>query len=149
MTGGAIGRGGKIGIAKTAIAAFGQTKPLSDLGHIGEQAFPVLVKHLRAARDFQDHIGTIGARAVAAHAMHTRFGFEMLLITIIDQRIQPFDTFHPDIAAASAVAAIGSAEFDKFFTAKRHAACAAISGADIDFGFIKKFHNGSSKAGRR
>ena len=89
------------------------------------------------------------AGAVAAHAMHTGFGLEMLLVAIIDQRVQPLHTFHPDIAAASAVPAVGSAEFNKFLAAERDTARTPVAGADIDFGFIKKFHNGSSKAGRR
>ena len=45
-----------------------------------------------------------------------------------------------DIAAAAAIAAGRTAEFDEFFAAERHAAVAAITGADIDLCFVKEFH---------
>ena len=143
----AVGRGCEIGVAKPAIAAFGQTVALSDLGHIGNQCLSVLIKHLCAARHLEHDIGTIRACAVFPHAMHTRTGLEMLLIAVIDQRVEAINAFDPDIAAASAVSTIGAAEFDKLLTAERDATCATIAGTDIDFGFIEKFHDGSFSKG--
>jgi hypothetical protein len=60
----------------------------------------------------------------------------MLLETEIDKRIQSIDRFGPDIAAASAVTAVGAAEFDKLLAAKRNAAAAAVAGSDVDLRFI-------------
>lgn len=64
----------------------------------------------------------------------------MLLEAEVDQRVKAIDHFHPDIAAASAVTAVRAAELDEFFTPERHGARAAITGLDIDFCFIEKFH---------
>jgi len=72
---------------------------------------------------------------------------EMLLEAEIDQRVQSVDRFGPDIAAASAVAAIRSTEFDEFLATERHAAATAVSGLDIDLCFVEKFHFTSSTGG--
>ena len=48
--------------------------------------------------------------------------------------------FNPNIAACAAVSAVGAAEFNKFFTAKRHGSSTTVTSADINFAFIKKFH---------
>ena len=64
----------------------------------------------------------------------------MLLIAVIDERVQPVDTFDEHIAATSAVAPIGTTEFDEFFATKGDATCTSIARADKDFSLIKKFH---------
>ncbi len=46
----------------------------------------------------------------------------MLLITVIDERVQPIDAQRDDIAATAAVAAVRAAEFDEFLAPKRQAA---------------------------
>jgi hypothetical protein len=64
----------------------------------------------------------------------------MLLIPVIDQRIEARNGFGDDVAALPAIAAIRPAKFDKLFPAERHAAVSAIAGADIDLGLIEEFH---------
>ncbi len=64
----------------------------------------------------------------------------VLLVAEIDQRVETIDGFDPDIAAATAIAAVRSAEFDEFLPPEGNAACAAIAGADIDLGFVEEFH---------
>ena len=59
--------------------------------------------------------------------MHAGLGLEMLLVAVVDQRIQPVDGFDPDIAAASAITTIRPAELDEFLTAERDGACAAVA----------------------
>ena len=66
---------------------------------------------------------------------------EMLLIAIVDQRVQTVDRFDPDVAAAPAIAAIGTAHLDELLTAKGDAAGATVAGADIDLRLIQEFHN--------
>ncbi len=73
---------------------------------------------------------------VLAHAVAARLSFEVLLIAIIDQRVEAVGGFDPDIAAASAVAAIGAAERDKLLAPERDRAGAAVAGAHVDFGLV-------------
>ena len=48
-------------------------------------------------------------------------------------------TLEPRVAEA-AIAAAWPTEFDELLAAERHAAVAAVAGADIDLGFVEKFH---------
>jgi hypothetical protein len=55
-------------------------------------------------------------------------------------RIQAIDHLDDDVTAAAAIAAGGSAELDILLAAERHAAVAAVAGADKDLCFVKEFH---------
>jgi hypothetical protein len=65
----------------------------------------------------------------------------MLGVAEIDQRIEVFRCLEHDIPAAPAIAAIGPAELDEFFTAERDNPVASVAGADVDLGLIEEFHN--------
>ncbi len=69
---------------------------------------------MRAGRNLDDDVVAIGAGAVLAHAVAAALGLEVLLIAIVDERVEVFDALDPHVAAASAVAAIGAAELDEF-----------------------------------
>ena len=73
---------------------------------------------------------------LAAHAVLAFFGFEMLLVTVIDQRVEAGDAFGDDAAAAPAIAAVRPAVGNEFFTPETDAAVAAVA-ADIDFCFVE------------
>src|SRR6202011_5067924 len=83
----------------------------------------------------------VGTVAVLAHAVGAFGRLEVLLIAIIDQGVEPVGDLDNDVAAAAAIPAARSAELDELLAAKRHAAVAAVAGADIDLGFIEKFHD--------
>ena len=117
---------------------------IADRLEIADQRLVVLGIDLRAGRHFQRHVAAIGAMAVATHAVTAGLGLEMLLVAIIDQRVEAGDRLHPDIAAAAAVAAVRSAEFDKFLAAEGDAAGTAIARSDIDLGLVEEFHRFSS-----
>ncbi|MNL59171.1 hypothetical protein D3C87_1828750 [compost metagenome] len=72
--------------------------------------------------------------------MHAGRRAKVLGIAEVDQRVEAIGTDRHDIAAASAIAAIGAAEFDELFTVKADGAAAAIAGCNIDLGLIEKFH---------
>ena len=127
-------------VAEAAVAALRQHGALADLGEIGEQGLVVLVEHLGADRDLQDHVGRGRARAVRAHAVAAGLGLEVLLVAVVDQRVEAVDAFDDDVAAASAVAAIRPAELDEFLAPERDAAGAAVAGADVDLGLVEKLH---------
>ena len=105
-----------------------------------DQRLAVLVEDLRADRHLEHDRLAVGAMAVLAHAVGALRRLEMLLVAIIDQRVEPVGDLDDDIAAAPAIAAAGPAELDILLAPKRHAAVAAVAGADIDLGFIEEFH---------
>ena len=72
--------------------------------------------------------------------MHTGLGLEVLLVAVVDQRVQPVDRLDPDVAAAPAVAAVRPAELDEFLAAERHRAGAAVAGTYVDFRLVEEFH---------
>ena len=64
----------------------------------------------------------------------------MLRIAKVDQRVETFHREKDNIPAFAAIAAIGPAILDIFFTPETDGTGAALAGADIDFGLIKKMH---------
>ena len=127
-------------VAKTAIAAGSETEALSLFGQVADQRLVILGINLRAGRHSQRHIGALGAAAVAAHAMDAGLGAKMLLVAIVDQRVQTVDHLDPDIAATTAIATVRPAEFDEFLAPERDGTRAPIAGADVNLGLIEEFH---------
>ena len=82
--------------------------------------------------------------AVLAHAAAAVLGGEMLLIAVIDERVEAVDGERDDVAAVAAVAAVRPAVFDELLAPERNAAVAAVAGADIDLGFVEEFHRPTS-----
>ena len=70
-------------------------------------------------------------------------GLEVLLIAVVDERVEPVDRLHDHVAAAAAIAAVRPAELDELLAPERHAAVPAVAGADIDLGLIEEFHGTS------
>src|SRR5215469_6566603 len=64
----------------------------------------------------------------------------MLLITVIDQRVEVGDALDDDVAPAAAIAAVGPAVLDEFLATKAHRAGAAVAALEKDFGLIQEFH---------
>ena len=69
-----------------------------------------------------------------------RLGLEMLLVAVVDQRIEAVDAFGDHVAAMAAVAAVRPAELDELLAPERDAAVPARAGLDIDLGFVEEFH---------
>ncbi len=78
--------------------------------------------------------------AVLAHAVAAGRALEVLLVAIIDQRIEAVLRLDPDIAALAAIAAIGPAERNEFLPPERNRPSPAIAGADDDLGLVEEFH---------
>ena len=95
---------------------------------------------MRAWRNPEDHVIAIGTGAVLAHAVATLLGAEVLLIAKVDERVEVFDALGPYVAAATAIAAIGTAKLDKFLAPEADAAVAAIARLHINFDNIEELH---------
>ena len=65
----------------------------------------------------------------------------MLLVAIVDQRVEAIDGLDPDVAALATVSAVGTAHLDEFFAPERHGARATVTGADINLCLIEEFHD--------
>ena len=109
-------------------------------GHILDDRFAVVGDNLRADGNFDDQVFAFASETVFAFAVVSAFRFEMLLIAEIDQRIQIRDGFKNHVAAASAVPAVRSAEFDILFATKRATAVAPVAGFKVNLRLIQKFH---------
>jgi len=125
-----------------AISAFGEQGTLSVLNHINQDFAIIGVNHLCSDRHFNLDIFSSRPRAVTTHPVNAGAGFEMLLIAVINQRIERARGDNPNITALAAIAAIRPAKGDIFLTPKRDASASAISGFDEDFCLIEKFHDG-------
>ena len=113
---------------------------LPDLGQVGEQRLAVFLIDLRAGRHLHEDVLAVRAVAVLAHAGPAVLRREVLLVAVVDQRVEPVDGRDDHVAAAPAVTAVRPAELDELLAAERDAAVSAVAGADIDLGLIKKFH---------
>lgn len=122
------------------IAAGGNAEHLADFRQVADQRLAVLGEDLRADGHLQRHIGALAARSVAAHAVHARLGAVMLLVAIVDQRVEAGNGLHENVAAAPAIATVRPAELDELLAAKRDGAGAAVAGPYIDLGLIEKLH---------
>ena len=104
-------------VAEAAIAAREQHHPLADFGEVGDQRLVVVLEDLRADRHAEHDVVAVGAGAVLAHAVDAGLGLEVLLVAVVDQRVEPVDALDTDVAAAAAVAAVGPAELHESFRA--------------------------------
>src|SRR6266540_2722119 len=64
-------------------------------------------------------------------------GFAVFLVDLCSGR----HLQHDIVAALAPVAAVRSAELDKFLAPERHAAVPAVTRAHVDLGFIEEFHD--------
>src|SRR5665213_819549 len=99
-------------VAEAAIAAFGKHKFLTQRAEIVDQGFAILVEYLGADRHLEHDRLAVGAMAVLAHAIGALLRLEVLLIAVVDQRIQSIGHFDNDVATAAPIAAARSAELD-------------------------------------
>src|SRR6201996_3677724 len=127
-------------VAEAAIAAFGQHEFFAERGKIMDQRLAILVEDLGADRHLERDRLAIGAMAVLAHAVGAFLRLEVLLIAVIDQRVEAVGDLNHDVAAAAAIAAGGAAELDILLAAESHAAVTAVAGTNIDLCFVEEFH---------
>ena len=130
----------KCALPKPPLPPRASTTRWPSVGEIGEERFAIFFVDLGADRHLEHGVGAVGAMAVLAHAGAAVLCQEMLLVAIVDQRVEAVDRFGDHVAAFAAVAAIRPAELDEFLAPERHAAVAAVAGANIDLGLVEEFH---------
>src|SRR5437879_5860348 len=127
-------------VAKAAIAAAQQHDTLARADQVGEEAFLVVGENLRPDRHAQHDVAPLRTRLVRPGAAAPVLCPEMLLVAVIDQRVEIVGGEEDDVAALAALAAIGPAEFDEFLAAKAHRPAPAVTALQIDLALVKKFH---------
>src|SRR5690348_13197921 len=127
-------------VAETAVAALRNLYALANFRQIGEQGFTIFFIDLRADRHFQHNVLAVRTGPVLAHAVAAALRLEVLLIAIVDQRVEAGNGLDDDVTASAAVAAIGPAELDEFLAPERHAAVSARARRDVNLGLVEKFH---------
>jgi hypothetical protein len=142
----AVGRRLEVRVAEAAIAALRQHRAIAHLVEVGQQRLAVIFVDLGPDRHFHDHVVAVRAVAVLAHAAAAVLGLEVLLVSVVDERVQALDCFRNDVAALAAVAAVRPAELDELLAPERHAAVSAVARADIDLGLIEEFHGAGHMA---
>ena len=110
------------------------------LNEIGDQGLAVLVEDLGAGRHVQNHIGAFGAGPVLAHAMSALLRLEVLLVAVVEKRVEVRHAFEDHVAALAAVAAIGPSELDELLPAEADAPVPSVTGAHIDLGLVEELH---------
>src|SRR5688572_1781551 len=129
-----------MGIAEAAVAALGEQRAIAHLRQVGEQRLLVLGVDLRAGRHLDDAVIAVGAGAVLARAVAALLRLEVLLVAVVDERVEIVDALGPDVAALAAVAAVGPAELDELLAPERQRAVAAGTRGNVDLRRIEKFH---------
>ena len=137
---GAVRRGFEKGVALAAGPALGKDEFLAFLGQVGKHGFLVLRQNLCADGKFQRDMVAGRAESVTARAGPARLRLEMLLVSVVDQRIQTGYRARDHIAAAAAIAAVGPAERHMRLAPETDGARAAMSRSDKDLGLIQKLH---------
>src|ERR1043165_9809065 len=127
-------------VAEAAVTALRDHDGLADVGQVGEQSLTILLIDLGAGRDPHDDVLAVRAGAILAHPGAAVLRREMLLVAIVDQRVEAVPRGDDHVAAAPAVAAVRAAELDELLAAERDTAVPAIAGADVDLGFVEEFH---------
>src|ERR1019366_688881 len=98
----------------------------------GDQA-ALLVDHDRAQGHFQHAILAVGAVLVGTAPVLAALGIPVRFVLIIDQVVRVAAARQHDVAAAAAVATVGSAPRLIFFPAKRNASAPAVTGLHLYF----------------
>jgi hypothetical protein len=112
---------------------------LVDLGQVGELDDGVVRQALvddRPDRHSEFDVGAVAAGAVGAFAVTATLRFEDLLVAVVDEGVEVGVGANVDRAAASAVAAVGTAAGDELLAAETHGTAAAVAGCDVDVDFV-------------
>ena len=130
----------EVGVALAADAAFGHDKGLSQLGKIDQDFSGFKIFNNGSGRNNHFQILCAAAGAVVAGTMSAVLGDLMLLVFQIQEGMVTLGSAENDVAALAAVAAVGTAFGNKLLPPETDAARSAVSGLDIYFCFINKFH---------
>src|ERR1044071_7912398 len=118
-------------IPEAAVAALGDQRALARLPKVRQQGLLVLREDLRPRGDLDDAVSAMRPRAVLASAVAALLRLEVLLVAVVDQRIEVGNAFRPDVAALAAITAVRAAEFYELLAPETDAAIAPGSRRNV------------------
>ena len=127
-------------VAETAVAAAREQETLPGRSQVGDHRLLVLGEDLCSGGHLDRDVLAVGPGPVAAHAVDASASLEVLLVAVIDERVEIWYALDPDVAALASVAPVRSTELDELLAPEADAAITAVAGLDIDFRQIQKFH---------
>ena len=131
------GARGQCRVAQSTAPARSGFEPGAGPDQVGQQP-AVFVEHDGAVGDLDFEVCARGAVAVAAHALLARRGHDMGVEVEIEQGVHLRVDDQHDAAAASAVAAVGAAEWFEFLPVDRGAAVTAVARPRVDHDAVDK-----------
>jgi hypothetical protein len=117
-------------------------QPLAVPHQVADQLAGVLFMHDGTHRDRHHEISARLASTVSAPAVFTALRREFPVMPEVHQRVDTGVRCQPDTAAIPTVTAIRAAERDVFLAPETDDAVSAVTGLDVDIGFVDKFHRG-------
>ena len=111
-----------------------------------QHGLAVLVEYLGPDGNAQHEGLACGAGAVAPGTAAPILRPEMLLIAVVDQRVEIGRGLEDHVGAPSAVAAIGAAELDELLAPEARRAGAAVAAAQEDLALVEELHGRSLKS---
>ncbi len=116
------------------------TAPVAGLLQLREHGLLVLGQHDRARRHLDQAVRAVRPGPVLPHAVAAAPGLEVLLIAVVDERIEVLDADDDDVATLAAVTAVRAAELDELLAPEAHAPVAAVAGLHVDLGEVEELH---------
>ena len=113
---------------------------LADTGQVRQYLIGIHINHRGSHRHLEDHIFTLGTRAVTAAAGFTVFRLVAASEPVVDQRIQRLIRFHIDGTAITAVAAVRATLGNVFLAPEAQTPVASLAGFHRNGCLIDKFH---------
>jgi hypothetical protein len=87
--------------------------------------------------------------AISVSLSSARTCAEMLLVAEVDQGVEIGERLDDHVAAAAAIAAVGTAILDEFLAPEAHAPGPAVTGLRVDLALVEEFHGGARVAAGR
>src|SRR5437016_5812088 len=115
-----VGRALEMGVAETAVTHARYDRPLTHLGQISEQRFAVFLVSRCPGGHLQHYTTAARAVAVLADASVNVLGLKVLPVTVVHVRVDAIVRLYDYVAAIAPVAAVRSADLDKFLPPERY-----------------------------
>jgi len=133
-----ICRSFKLIVAEPAATAFEKNDALVVFEKLGDEQTAFGFKNLRSRRNGQNHVRAVCTVFIASGAGLPVFRVPMRLKSVAAKVAFIFVANENDVAAGSAVSAVGTAFRQIFFATEAEATVSAVSGAQVNFGFVDK-----------
>ena len=127
-------------ITETALTTIGHFLALTRIGQITEQLARIHIVHNRPARNPDLEVIAGFAGLVSSGTTLTAFCLEFAADAKIRQRVERRIRNKVDTSSIAAVATVGPASFNVFFTAKAKATVTTVARENANRCFIDEFH---------